>query len=388
MKIAHVVDYFQPQLGYQETFLAQEHARMGHSVWVITSDRYSPILYTGESVKKLLGDRVVKPGFFIEEGVAVWRLKTLIEFPRSIWMIGLEKKILEINPDIVIVHGIANIAAIRIALLKGNGTHFKLIYDDHMTFEASRHYLRFLYPLFKFIFAPIIIRKSNALVGVADTCKLFMNKMYGFPLDKILVIPLGADTTLFKYDSVAKEKIRKSLGISENEVIFTYAGKIIPVKGPHLLIEAAVELHKNHENIKILLIGNGPSEYIQKIRDYLKLHRCESICIFHDSVKNSELPQFYSAADVAVWPKEASLSMFEAMACQLPVIISIDSEVQERLSYNNGFLYNANDNLDLAKKMELLLDRNTRKIMGENGREIVNKKFSWKVIGSQFADLF
>jgi hypothetical protein len=45
MKIVHIVDYFQPVLGYQEAFLAKEHAKLGHEVFVITSDRYAPVLY-------------------------------------------------------------------------------------------------------------------------------------------------------------------------------------------------------------------------------------------------------------------------------------------------------------------------------------------------------
>jgi len=387
MKIVHVIDYYQPKLGYQETFLAKEQAKMGYDVYIVTSDRYNPILYSGDAVQKILGDRRIKPGFFIEDGISVWRLKCLIEFPRAIWMSNLEKKILELNPDILIVHGIVNFASIRIALLKGKRTHFKLICDDHMTFGASRHLFRHLYPFFRLFFAQLLLNKTDALVGVANTSKVFMHKKYGFPLDKIHMIPLGADTNIFKFDNRSREKLRKSFEISESDIVFIYAGKITAVKGPHILIEAAVELYKAQTNFKILLVGNGPLDYIQKIQDFLKLHNLNSLCIFHDAVKNTELYQYYSVADVAVWPKEASLSMMEAMACGLPVIMSEDSEVQERLNYENGLLYIGNDPVDLAKKMELLFDPNIRKSMGENGRKIVKEKLNWEVIAKQFIEL-
>lgn len=32
MRIAHIIDYYQPQLGYQETYLARARAAMGHDV--------------------------------------------------------------------------------------------------------------------------------------------------------------------------------------------------------------------------------------------------------------------------------------------------------------------------------------------------------------------
>ena len=82
MKIVHVVDYFHPELGYQETFVAREHARMGHEVCVVTSDRYSPFIY--KENRNLLGNRIKKPGMFMERDIKVWRLKTLWEIPHAI----------------------------------------------------------------------------------------------------------------------------------------------------------------------------------------------------------------------------------------------------------------------------------------------------------------
>jgi glycosyltransferase involved in cell wall biosynthesis len=373
-------------LGYQETFLAKEHSKMGHKVYVITSDRYSPILYSGGAVEKVLGPRIRKPGNFIEEGISVIRLPLLFEAPRGLWMRSLEKKILELDPDLIIVHGVVNFAAIRLSLLKRKNEKFKLIIDDHMTFGASRHFLKVLYPIFKILVAPIILQNADALVGVAVTCKQFMNKKYNFPLDKIKVIPLGADTDLFKFDPISREKVRKSLGIADSDIVFVYAGKIIPEKGPHLLVEASLELRNKCKFFKILLIGNGSSEYIKSIQEYVKKYELNSVCIFHDAVPNSELPRYYSASDVAVWPREASLSMFEAMCCELPVIMSDDSEVQERLNYNNGYLFKANQSRDLADKMELLIDPAKRKTLGENGKNFVNKRFSWKIIAKEFID--
>ena len=57
MKIVHVCDYIQPQLGYQEYYLAKEHAKMGHEVTVITSDRYYPFPNYENTAEKILGDR-------------------------------------------------------------------------------------------------------------------------------------------------------------------------------------------------------------------------------------------------------------------------------------------------------------------------------------------
>ena len=81
MKIIHIIDYFQPRLGYQEVFLAREHARLGHDVYVVTSDRYNPTVYSGNAAETVMGKRIAGSGFSDEEGIRVWRLKTLFEIP-------------------------------------------------------------------------------------------------------------------------------------------------------------------------------------------------------------------------------------------------------------------------------------------------------------------
>ena len=118
------MDYFHPVLGYQETFLAREQAKMGHDVYVVTSNCQSRPYYTVN--KELLGNRIVNCGFFIEQGIKVWRLKKLFELPSTVWMLGLERKVRELKPDIVYVHSIVGITQLRIAMLKRKYRNFKI----------------------------------------------------------------------------------------------------------------------------------------------------------------------------------------------------------------------------------------------------------------------
>ena len=65
MRIIHVKNYLPPMLlSYQEMSLAREQARQGHEVYMVTSDRYNPIIYP--AAEKLHGDRIQQPGFFTE----------------------------------------------------------------------------------------------------------------------------------------------------------------------------------------------------------------------------------------------------------------------------------------------------------------------------------
>jgi len=384
MRIVHIIDYLQPKLGYQETFLAREHTKAGHEVYVVTSDRYSPSIY--EANKELLGGRIVGPGLFEEEGINIWRLRTLFEIPRAIWIRGLEDKIQELRPDIVVVHAIVTFGAIRVARLKKKLGDFKLIYDDHMIFENSRSILRVLYPLFKRTFAPTILENADALVAVGDPTRTFMHQVYGFPPERITVIPLGADDELFRFSDAARQQIRRQLSIDESDVLFIYTGKVTPPKGIHILVEA-MELMKNHTGVKVLVVGSGPEAYIKKLKLGIRAKNLEDKFIWHGLANNNELYRFYSASDVAVWPAGSTIGVIEAMACGLPTITDATCNMNEMTYVTNQPRYRDHDASDLADKMEKLLDAAPRRELGHHARKLVEEKLSWRIIAKQFVDL-
>ena len=123
MRIVHVIDYFQPQLGYQETYLAREHQRAGHDVHVVTSDRYLP------EVRKIVAER--RPTSTTDEACdfTIHRLKLIGEYRTRVWLRHLESKICELEPDLIIMHGIISITTIRIAILKKRLPKTKIIID-------------------------------------------------------------------------------------------------------------------------------------------------------------------------------------------------------------------------------------------------------------------
>ena len=384
MNIIHVTDYFEPQLGYQETFLAREHAKMGHNVIVVTSDRYEPRIYKAN--KDLLKSRGQKSGFYIEEGIKVWRLKTLFELPHAIWMRSLEKKILELEPDIVIVHRIIKFETIRIAALKNKGADFKLICDDHMTFDNSRSPLRLLYPLFRWTFSRGIQKAANAIVAVGEPSQRFMHKRYGIPTDRITVISMGADSDLFRFDIDARRDIRNMLGIAESNLMLIYTGKIVPSKKLEILVDAVKHL-ANIDNLIVLLLGNGPDYYTKQLREYIQIRNLSSKFIWHDTVHNNSLYKYYSAADIAVWPYGASISQLEAMSCGLPIIFSDNGNINEMTYVDNQIKYEKEDPASLALTINILLNPMKRHNIGTDGRKIIEEKLNWRAIAQQFLEL-
>ncbi len=140
-------------------------------------------------------------------------------------------------------------------------------------------------------------------------------------------------------------------------------------------------------NIKVLLVGKGNSAYEEGLKSKIKSGDLGERFIWHEPVPNSELYRFYSAADVAVWPRAASIGQREAIACGLPLIISDDSLVTDLVGHNNGFVFKEGDAEHLAEVMQKLLEPGLRREMSINGRRFAEEYLSWGVIARQFMGL-
>jgi len=386
LRILHVIDHIYPTLGYQETSLAKAHSKASETR-VITSDQYTRSLY--DANENLLKRRIVGFGLSTEEGIQVMRLPVRfnIESLNSPWLVGLENAITSFEPDAIIAHGIVNITSIRIAMLKPRIPRVKLVFDDHMTFDASRGgWVSLLYRLFRTVFTPIFLKAADAFVAVTNETKRFMNEVYGIPLERITIIPLGVNLDLFCHDSHVRDLTRRKYGIEDDDVVFIYAGKVIREKGVHVLVDAALQVCRDYDKVKFMIVGGQDPSYSDKLKRKISSAHMSDRFSFIDAVPNKELYEYYSAADVGVWPLQCSMTMLEATACGLPIIISDKSGAIERAACGNGLLYRESDSNDLEAKITLMLDDKLREKMSEKAVSYA-KTLCWDDLATRFLDV-
>ncbi|MCX6158505.1 MAG: glycosyltransferase family 4 protein [Ignavibacteriae bacterium] len=383
MKIVHLINYFQHQLGYQEYFLSREQAKAGHEVHVITSNKYFPLPDYDNTVKSILGEREFEPREETIEGFTVYRLKGILEQPaRRIWLKGFFKLFKRLKPDLVIVHGVYNYYSLILPILQ-RYYGFKLIMDahDHYTsnhVKSKSIVLRIINNLYA-----LIINTSNAkLVAVTEQTKEFMINEYKHK-NKIEVIPLGTDTEYFRPDAIIREETRKALKITENDVLIIYTGKIIETKDPVLILEALTEEFKKY-NLYVLFIGSIGKDYLKRLELYKTIYKEKFIHI--EAIPSKDLLKYYLASDIAIWPKEASMSSVDAMSCGLPIVVC--DYLNERLTNNNGYGIREANLEDLRKSvLNLVTEKGKMKQMGKNGRALALSNFKWSYISQRFIDI-
>jgi glycosyltransferase involved in cell wall biosynthesis len=176
--------------------------------------------------------------------------------------------------------------------------------------------------------------------------------------DKITFIPLWVDESIFHTISEPLAKnFMKDLGISNDQKVILFIGRLHPEKGLDTLLRA-LKLIENQNFL--LLIVYSLSEYKG---EYVKLASSLNISDkvrFVGYIPNSELINYYNIASVYVLPsirEEWSNTIMEAMACKTPIIATnVGGNPYMILEGKSGFLVPPNDPQALATKIKYVFD--------------------------------
>ena len=196
-------------------------------------------------------------------------------------------------------------------------------------------------------------------------------------------MPLGTDTYIFhpiqSYEDQQKRiEVRKSWGISADHIVAVYTGRLTIEKKPLLLAEAIDLLTKEGYKIFGIFVGDGiQSNLIKKRRN----------CKVIPFLKHTSLADIYRAADMGVWPAQESMSMLDAMATGLPIIVSDKMGDVYRVS-NSGLTYKEDDLNSLKETIKRLFDNDIRIGFGINARKKAEKIYSWDIIASRLIDYY
>jgi glycosyltransferase involved in cell wall biosynthesis len=387
MKIAHIIGYFQPELGYEEYYTALTQHKLGHDVSVITSDR----IYPFKNIEKILKDigseytgRKRWVGMKEVNGLKVYRLpcviETLLDF---IIILGAGQILSKINPDIVHCHGAKQGTQVFSAINKGQG--YKLVVDEHdqgPTYSTEptlkNKIARLDYFVLRKRICKYIYNKADALVAITPQTKNFLMDLYKIPEDQIELLPLGVNTEMFYFNKSKRKEIRDKLGINEDQLLLITTGRLIKEKKTEVLIKAFGNLSKKFK-LKLLIIGRGDDDHMSDLKNIATQVDPDDNIIFQGFAPVRELPDFYSAADIGIWGKE-SITIIEAMACGLPLVIADMDTMKHLVSYDNGLSFHPGDQVQLEGCLEKIIsDEALRNVMRKNSLDAAKNQYSYDV---------
>jgi D-inositol-3-phosphate glycosyltransferase len=241
-----------------------------------------------------------------------------------------------------------------------------------------------------------VINSADRLIAANPLEKAQMIWLYGADPAKIEVVPCGVDLELFYPRPRVESRAYLEMPVGHKLVLFV--GRIEPLKGIDVLIEAMALVLKKHKHLRddicLCIIGGEPDvdpanmnremARLQEMREKLGI---ADVVTFLGKRDQEALPFHYSAAEVCVVPshyESFGMVALEAMACGTPVIASrVGGLTFTVRDGSTGFLVPNDDPQALAEKLsQLLTDERLRKEMGQQAATVA-RRYGWPIVARQ-----
>tara|TARA_B100000029_G_scaffold485837_1_gene539549 strand:+ start:1277 stop:2506 length:1230 start_codon:yes stop_codon:yes gene_type:complete len=205
----------------------------------------------------------------------------------------------------------------------------------------------------------------------------------GIEKKKITFLPNGADSDFLKPKSADKRLLSKWR--LANKKVILYAGTHTFYNGFDSIIGAA-DILKDNKDIVFLMIGGGPER--KRIMRMVEQKHLDNV-IFEQS-PYSERPDLYSIAyaslaslkKIPIFKKVRPAKIFPSLSCAVPVVYAGVGEAADLLKKNQcGISVEPENPVALANAISMLVnDPELRNRLGNSGRILIEKQYSWKII--------
>jgi spore coat protein SA len=240
-------------------------------------------------------------------------------------------------PDVILVEG--NPAYVKY-LKKRLDPGCRILFHIHALLNDDKY--GYLNDAFEF---------SDQIIVVSEYIKSNLLRRFKIDTNKVKVVFNCASEIYFNnhvpgWDIIS---LKNKLRLSSNDFVLIFAGRLVPEKGLLELVKAC-NLLKNKITFKLIIVGSfgsdfgkissQPNSFKGIIHD--EILENETNFRFCGYVSNESLSDYYSCADLAVFPslteEAAGLVAIEAMALSLPIIYSNKGGIPEYVSQKCGIM--------------------------------------------------
>ena len=225
---------------------------------------------------------------------------------------------------------------------------------------------------------------SQRVIVETHNNKVNYERRHHLPAERVLAIPNGANTELFKPRDI--EQARSDIGIESDCLCVGVVGNLSVQEGVEHLMGAATIILREIPNARFLIVGDGPVK--EELMEIAQKSAAPDRFTFVGRVAYEAVPVYIAAMDVSVVPRNraryqrtgiSSLKLREYFACERPAvgsdIVGVGDVLREA---NAGIAVSPENTAEFAQAIvRLLRDKALREEMGKNGRRFVLENLSW-----------
>jgi glycosyltransferase involved in cell wall biosynthesis len=239
-----------------------------------------------------------------------------------------------------------------------------------------------------------IARHNDFRIGVSQAIVDDMVAAGVIGRDRARAIGGGVDTKRLAVDTARRERARAQFGIGSAELAVVTAGRLHRMKGFIDLVHAVPAVLRELPHARFIVAGEGEEREAleRRIAELEVGHAIRLIGFVRD------MPELLAAADLFVLPSVAlegtpregtPMAIVEALAAGLAVVTTQLSGNAEIIRDGfNGRVVPPQDPARLADAMVQVLRGPERRQMGENGRRLVEERYSIEYVVNAYREIF
>ena len=286
---------------------------------------------------------------------------------------GLYAATKKINPDLIILQGITGDISNRRVISWAKRKGIKIIV---WTCGWEPGLAKGMLLSFKNFLVGTFFKKADLHLTYSTAANSYVESM-GVSPEKVITSYNGIEI-----DHLLKEEnniITKAQDIREKyeldgHITFLYVGGLIPEKRVDLLLQAFHNLRQNHKNIKLLIIGDGPSR--SQVQEHMEQYNDQHIYYLGRIIDGVD--PYFAASDCFVLPGVGGLALNQAMFWRKTCIVSEADGTEDDLVIEKvtGFRFEKDslESLMAAMERRILTSHEDMQSMSEKSREIIETK--------------
>ena len=379
MRIGLFTDTYPPYLNGVSTSISMlERAlrKKGHQVFIVTVNP--------ENMTYIYEKNIIRiPG--IPTGIYDYRLT-------GIYPIRAIKTIKKWNLDIIHSHtefGIGTFARIIAKQL-----NIPVVHTYHTMYEDYVHYITHGYfngPSKKIVeYLTKFYCDKTAQELIVPTKKAYDLFKEKYKVEKnVHIIPTGIEIEKFYKENIDVDKLnklREKLGITGDDRVILYVGRLGEEKNVDFLIDNQEFFVRKNPSVKLLIVGDGPDFDRFKVKSRM----LKDNIIFTGAVPYDKIHYYYNLGDIFVTASTTEtqgLTVIEALATSIPVVAIDDESFKKTVVHDlNGFLFK--NKREYRKYVDMLLNDDVlRNRMGKQAR-ISTTEYSSKYYAERVLDVY
>ena len=300
-----------------------------------------------------------------------WRRLLLLPSGNFCGAIGAERQQLDavvrrVRPDVILCHfGLVALRLLPTALAQGVPLVAHFHGNDISSSLRNHRYYRWSLKRCVHQFAGTVVVGSH---------QRRVLQSFGVPDQKIALIPCGAPVELFTPKrAYATDRCR-----------FIAVSRLVAWKGVDYTLRAFAAARQQRPEVELHIVGGGQDERrLRALATELKLH---DAVLFHGEKNSEEVRTLLTACDVFVqhsldhssgWTEGFGVSIAEASACGLPVVVTDSGGIVDQVTHGENGLITPQRSVEAltTAMLQLCDDLALRQRLGQAGRERVAQHF-------------